>query len=30
MRRLDVWPWALSGDTSHTHAVAQQWVARHR
>ena len=23
---LDVWPWALSGDPSHVHALAQQWV----
>lgn len=24
---LDVWPWALSGDPSRVHAVAQQWAA---
>jgi hypothetical protein len=29
MQRLDVWPWALSGDTSRVHAVAQLWAAQH-
>ncbi len=30
MKHLDVWPWALSGEPSQVHAVAQQWVrARH-
>jgi hypothetical protein len=26
MRHLDTWPWVLSGDPSHVHAVAQQWA----
>ncbi|MCV2396110.1 hypothetical protein OEB99_17490 [Actinotalea sp. M2MS4P-6] len=26
MIHLDPWPWTLSGDPSHVHAVAQQWV----
>ncbi|MCB2178177.1 MAG: hypothetical protein KQH57_20400 [Actinomycetales bacterium] len=25
---LDVWPWALSGDPTRVHAVAQQWAAQ--
>lgn len=28
LKHLDVWPWALSGDPSRVHAVAQQWAAQ--
>lgn len=29
LAHLDTWPWSLSGEPSHVHAVAQQW-ASHR
>ncbi|MDO8120986.1 hypothetical protein Q6346_06615 [Isoptericola sp. b490] len=30
LEHLDVWPWALSGETSFVHAVAQDWAAGSR